>query len=347
MDRRIGKRYKFNRDTKGADKQLDDLFAIFINAKASEGRSKRTIESYTEYYRYFCNYMDSVGIERTFTAVTPNALRAYMNWMLHGQRKWEGHPHKSEENMTLGLSPVTVNTKMKAIKAMFRFLHEEGVIDYNPAARIGKVPEPEKKIRILTVDEMQRLLDAPDKRTYAGFRDYTAMHVLIDSFARVGELLSLRESSIDFKIGMVHFDAEIVKTRRGRSVPVSDYTLRLLKELIKENADFESDYLFLSNYGEPLRDDRLRDRIKQHAKKAGIDANVFLHLFRHTSATIFMEKGGSLRHLAAILGHTDPRSTMRYTTPSDRALKAQHNAFSPLNDVLSPLKKPRKTKRKQ
>ncbi|WP_342480389.1 tyrosine-type recombinase/integrase [Paenibacillus sp. FSL L8-0340] len=329
-------KYKLTRSTRAADKQLDDLFRIFINAKLSEGRAPRTLESYEEYYRYFCRYLDKCGIEKVFSSVTPELLRSYMGWMLYGQLKWNEHPHKSQDNMTLGLSPVTVNTKMKLIKAMFRFLHEEGIIPRNPAARIGKVREPENMIRILTVEELQQLLDAIVTDSYPDFRDFVAINVLIDSFARVGEILSLIETSIDFKLGMLHFDADIVTTRKGRSVPVSNSTLRLLKILINMNGEFESEYIFLTKQGRRLRDDRLRDRIKKHARSAGIDANLFLHLFRHTSATMFMENGGSMRHLSAILGRTDPRSTMRYTTPSDRSLKEQHLSFSPMNDVLNP-----------
>ncbi|MNN02829.1 Tyrosine recombinase XerC [compost metagenome] len=328
--------YGFAHNDGSGDMRLDNLFQIFICAKLSEGKSKRTIESYTEYYRYFCRYLDSCGIDKVFSVVTPSLLRSYMGWMLYGQLKWKDHPHKNERNMTKGLSPVTVNTKMKALKAMFRFLHEDGVIPHNPAARVGKAQETENEIRILTVDEMQRLLRVPDKDTYPGFRDYTALHVLIDSFARAGELLSLKESNIDFTRGVLHFDAEIVKTRKGRSVPVSDYTLRLLMILIHENRKFESDYIFLTSKGTRLRDDRLRDRFKYYAKKADIDANVFLHQLRHTAATLFMDNGGSLRHLAAMLGHKDIRSTMRYTTPTDRALKEQHAGHSVIHDVLKP-----------
>ncbi|NJJ38408.1 tyrosine-type recombinase/integrase [Paenibacillus apii] len=329
--------YEFVRNAGSGDMRLDELFEIFIYAKLSEGKAERTIESYTEYYRYFCRYLDACGIAKMFSSVTPSLLRNYMGWMLYGQLKWNEHPHKSEKNMTKGLSPVTVNTKMKTLKAMFRFLHEDGVIPHNPAARVGKAREPENEIRILTVEEMQRLLRAPDKDTYPGFRDFVAMHVLIDSFARAGELLSLKVSNVDFNRGVLHFEADIVKTRKGRSVPVSAYTLQLLTILIHENRNFESEYIFLTKKGKPLRDDRLRERVKLHAKNAGIDANVFLHQLRHTAATMFMDKGGSLRHLAAMLGHTDLRSTMRYTTPTDRGLKEQHAGYSVMNDVLGVL----------
>ncbi|WP_110930577.1 tyrosine-type recombinase/integrase [Paenibacillus bouchesdurhonensis] len=345
MDKRVGKNYKFTRSSKAANKPLDDLFDIFYAGKVAEGRSPRTLEMYSEGFRYLTEYMENVGVERTFNAVTPDLLRSYIAWMLHGKRKWEGHAHKSEEDKTVGLSPVTVNTKIKPLKTMFRYLNEEGHIDHDPCARIKKIHEPEKKIRVLTVGELQKLLAAPDRKTYAGFRDYVAMNVLIDSFARIGEILSIKKADIDFKLGMIWFDEKIVKTRKGRAVPVTKRTLRLLKELIKENEDFDTEYVFVTNYGEPIRDDRLRDRLKQHAKAAGLNVRVHPHLFRHTSATMFLEKGGDLRHLASILGHTDLRMVMKYTHLSDRAIKAQHELYSPINDVVKPLNRERKRKR--
>ncbi|AWB46969.1 integrase [Paenibacillus sp. CAA11] len=324
---------------------MDELFEIFYNAKTAEGRSPRTLEAYTEGYRHLCEYMEMIGVERTQTAVTPDLLRSYISWMLHGKRKWEGHAHKSEDSMTLGLSPVTINTKIKVIKGMFRYLNEEGHINHDPTARIKKLNEPVKKLKIMSVEEMRRLLNQPNRKTYAGFRDHVAMCVLIDSFARISEVLSLKITDIDFKLGMLFFDEKIVKTRRGRSVPVTKRTLRLLKELIRENEEFESEYIFLTNYGEPIRDDRLRDRIKQHAKNAGLKIRVHPHLFRHTSATMFLENGGDLRHLAGIMGHSDLRMVMRYTHISDKALKAQHEQYTPMHDVLGKRSLERKIKR--
>ncbi|WP_418039225.1 tyrosine-type recombinase/integrase [Paenibacillus xylanilyticus] len=347
IDKRLGKKYKFARPTKATNKQLDDLFDIFRSAKAAEGRSPRTLEKYEENYRHFCDYLTNNEIERTFTAVTPDVVRSYMHWMLHSKRRFEGHAHKSDAEKTIGLSQVTVNTKIGTLKTMFTFLLREGITTYDPTARISKVTEPQKKTRILTVEEMQKLLAAPNVRTYAGFRDYVAMHILIDSFARIGEILSIKETDVDFKLGMIYFDEKTVKTRRGRAVPVSKRTLRLIKELIRENEDFNSEYLILNNYGEKLRDDRLRDRIKQHAATAGLNVRVTPHLFRHTGATLFLENGGDLRHLSGILGHSDMRMVMRYTHLSDKALKAQHDLYTPMNEVIKPLNNQRKTKRKK
>lgn len=347
MDKRIGKQYKFSRGTtKNADKTLADLFDVFYHAKTAEGRSPRTLEMYRENMGYLCEYLDTLGLDRTMTSVTPDLIRSYMSWMLHGKRKWQGHAHKAEKDQTIGLSPVTVNTKIKSLRTMFRFLHDEGHITANPCARIGKIPEPAKDIKIMSVDEMRQLLAEPNRKSYAGFRDYVAINLLLDTYGRIGETMSLRESDVDFKRGFVYFDESTVKTRRGRHVPVSLRTLRLLKELIAENADFDTDYIFLTNYGQPIRHDQFRHRLKQHARNAGIELRIYPHLFRHTAATMFLENGGDLRHLATILGHSDLRMVMRYTHLSDKSIQAQHKRYSPLDrDIVAPLQRPRRMKR--
>lgn len=345
MDKRIGKRYKNARSEAVAGKSLDELFEIFRAAKIAEGRSPRTLEMYEENYRYFCKYLAEKGIERSFLAVTPELLRSYLAWLLHSVRKWDGHPHKAERNMTLGLDPVTVNTKLKSLRTMFRFLEDEGYIDRDPTAKIRKVKEPEKEITIMSIEDLKKLLAAPDQRTFAGFRDYVAMNLLIDSFCRIGEVLSLQKEDADLARGSIYIKETVAKSRRGRKVPIQKRTARLVSELIRECEDFDTDYIFVTNYGGPLRDDRFRDRLKQYAAKAGISIRVHPHLFRHTSATMFLENGGSERYLAEIMGHADLRMVSKYTHLSDKSVKEKHEQFSPMNNIISGLQKERKTKR--
>lgn len=344
MDKRIGKRPRFDRVAYDVDRSLDDVFSVFYHAKVAERRSARTLETYRENFKQFCDYMDLFAIEKTVSNVTPEMLRSYMAWLTE-KRKWDGHPHKSEENMTPGLSPVTVNTRMKTIRTMFRFLAEEGIVPSDPCARVKKASEPKSEIIVMNEGHLRALLSAPDQRTYAGFRDYVTMNVLLDTFGRIGEVLALRKQDIDLSLGTVSFIAENVKTRRGRHVPILKRTARLLAELIEECADFDSDYVFLANYGERISYDQFRRRLIQHAKTAGIDIRVHAHLFRHTAATMFLENGGEIRHLAKILGHTDLRMTMRYTHLSDESIRLQHEQSTPINNIMRKLENPRKIKR--
>ncbi|ASS75188.1 hypothetical protein CIG75_09470 [Tumebacillus algifaecis] len=85
-----------------------------------------------------------------------------------------------------------------------------------------------------------------------------------------------------------------------------------------------------------------RDILQFHyAINTGLTIRVHPHLFRHTSATLFLEQGGEIRHLAKILGHADLRMVMRYTHLSNKSIKVQHEKFSPLNHIVGKLNKDR------
>lgn len=344
MDKRIGRRTRIERKSYEVDRPLDEMFNILYHAKVAEGLSPRTLEMYRENFDQFCEYLDLFAVKKTVSNVTPELLRSYMAWLM-GRRKWENNPHKSEENKTKGLSPVTVNTRMKTLRTMFRFLADEELIPADPCARVKKATEPKQEIRVMNEEQIRTLLATPDQRTYAGFRDIVAMNVLLDTSGRIGEVLALKKEDIDLTLGTVTFDANNVKTRQGRHVPILKRTSRLLAELMEESADFGSDYVFLTNYGEQLTDDQFRRRLRQHANKAGLNIRIYPHLFRHSAATMYLENGGEIRHLAKLLGHRDLRQTMRYTHLSDKSLRAQHEKSTVINNVMRKMERPRIIKR--
>ena len=344
MDKRIGRRPRIERKLYEIDRPLDELFGVFYHAKIAEGRAPRTLEMYRENFDQFCAYLDTFAVDKTVSNVTPELLRSYMAWLM-GRRKWEDNPHKSEDNKTKGLSPVTVNTRMKSLRTMFRFLADEEIIPVDPCARVKKAAEPTQEIRVMNADQIRKLLAAPDIRTYAGFRDHVAMNVLLDTFGRIGEVLALKKEDVDLTLGTVSFDAYNVKTRHGRHVPILKQTARLLADLIEESADFNSEYIFLANYGERITDDQFRRRLRQHAENAGLTLRIYPHLFRHSAATMYLENGGEIRHLAKILGHRDLRQTMRYTHISDKSIREQHEKSTPINNIMRKMERPRKVKR--
>jgi len=265
--------------------------------------------------------------------------------MLKEKRKWEGHAHKAEKDKTVGLSPVTVNTRLKGLRTMFNFLYDEDYIQNNPMAKIKPVIEPESEIEVMSGEQLERLLKMPNRKTYVGFRDFVFMNVLIDGFFRLNEAVKIKVSDIDFNLELITIPANNVKVRRSKKVPISKGTLRLLADLIKENEDFDSEFIFLTNYGENIADDRMRDRIKIYAEKAGLEINVYPHLFRHSAATIYLENGGEVRFLAEMLGHRDLRMVMRYTHLSKKSVKEMHSKYSAIHNITNKLSKDRRTHR--
>ncbi len=342
MGERVGKRVKNDREVVKQDFTLQYLFEKFYTAKVAEGRTDKTLNSYRENFNFLLEYLNCKGIEPNSNLMTSETMRNYIVYMLKEKIRFDGHTYKDNKEKTVGLSPVTVNTRLKTLRTLFKFLCEENLMESNPLQSVKKVVENDNAITILTVNELQRLLNTPNQRRYSDFRDYVLMNVLLDSFLRINEALSLKASDIDTEAGVLTIRSETSKSRRTRLIPIQKSTLKLLQELISENDDFETDYIFLANYGEPMEANHFRKRLKQFVTKAGIEKRVHPHLFRHTGATLFLEAGGDIRHLQLILGHKDLRMVLKYTHLSNQALKNQHNKFSPLNAIKSKLGKERK-----
>ncbi|MFY0762123.1 site-specific integrase [Metabacillus dongyingensis] len=113
-------------------------------------------------------------------------------------------------------------------------------------------------MEVLSVDELKRLLGAMDRRDYASFRDYVVVNVILDTLCRVGEILSLRLTDDDLSRKEVVIQAQNTKTRKGRILPIQPRTSRLISELMAEVSEFEGEYIFLANYGEPLTTNNFR-----------------------------------------------------------------------------------------
>ncbi|MGG1684883.1 tyrosine-type recombinase/integrase [Pseudalkalibacillus sp. NRS-1564] len=324
---------------------MDALFESFINSKIAEGRAESTVDKYCLYYRFFAEYLDAKGIERNVHIISTKVIRDYVAWMLEDRVKFDGHKYKPDEVKTPGLSPCSVNDRLKSLKTIFRFFESENVIDSNPTQSIKYVREVDEDVQVLTADELRALLNAADQRKYSDFRDYVLMTLLIDSFMRINEATSIKQSDVDFSAQIVIVRAAVAKSRKSRIIPLQKKTISLLRELLKETEEFESDYVFLANYGERLQPNHFRNQLRKYAKRAGIDRRVHPHLFRHTGATMALEAGMDIRHLQMLMGHSDLRMLIRYTHLSQKSLKKQHADFSPLNEVLGKLNKDRKIKR--
>lgn len=345
-DKRAGKRVKNDRSSQRISYELNDLFELFKRLRRSEGISDATFVQYNNNFRFFSDYLDSVNIPLDIRHIDDEIIRDYIIYMRDEIVRFDKHRFKSEAEKTVGLAPSTINTRLKTLKTMFNRLFNDGYISVNPVRGIRNVAEYDSEIEILSETELKSLFKAPNQRRYADFRDYVLMNFLLDSMARIGETTKLKIHNFDFNSHLVNIPAEIAKNRRHRIIPLNTSTIRLVKELVQENeSDFDTDYVFLTNYGEPLTPDHFRKRLNNFALKVGINKNIHPHLFRHTGATMFLENGGDIRHLQKLLGHSDLRMVERYTHLSNMSITKQHAKYSGINNVLSKQSKPRKIKR--
>ncbi|MEI3606895.1 tyrosine-type recombinase/integrase [Pseudogracilibacillus sp. SE30717A] len=328
------------------DTRLEVIFSTFIRDRKAEGVGDRAVEDYEYSFKYLLKYLDLVGEEHDIRNVTEDVIRDYIVHMQEETVKFEGHPFKTDKDKEKGLSVSTINTRIKSLRTLFNRLETSGAWEGNIFKNIKNLRQPVERIEILTPKEIRELLRIPDRRSYAGFRDYVIIHFLLDSMIRIGEAVQLIKSDFDFGGRSVTVPAHVAKNKNFRIVPLSDKTLRLIKELIEENeTDFDSEYIFLTNYGEPIDSERFRTRLKEFVKQTSIKKNVYPHLLRHTAATSFLQNGGDIRHLQMILGHADLRMVQRYTHLSNPSLARQHGRYTIMNDLEGKLEKPRKIKR--
>ncbi|MDR4959667.1 tyrosine-type recombinase/integrase [Bacillus sp. FSL K6-3846] len=349
-ENRKGKRVKSGRSTvktlRKGTYDLEYIFERLYDAKRAEDVVQETIDRYQRACEYLTLYAGTIGLDADIRHIDVDFARGFVSWLRTEKVKFDGHKFKLDKHKTKGLSARSVNDYIKTVRTFFRFAVKEGYTDENPFQDISLINAPENPVNILTPDEMRSLLKTMDQRLYVEFRDYVAVTCLIDSMMRVGEVMSIKEQNIDFGSKMLVLEGKDVKNRKGRFVPLEDDTLRLLRELIRENEDFDSDYVFLANYGEKMTTNNFRQRLNTYAERAGIKKRVHPHLIRHTGATMFLEDGGDIRHLQMILGHKDLRMVMRYTHLSKKALTEEHSKHSPLLQIKENSNKKRKTRRR-
>ncbi|MDY0952066.1 site-specific integrase [Bacillus thuringiensis] len=114
--------------------------------------------------------------------------------------------------------------------------------------QVKDVNELQEENFVLTVDELRRLLDAPNKRSYSDFRDYVIMNILLDTFLRISEALSLTVNDIDFSTKVIKIRATVAKSRKAPTVPIKNTTANLLKVLIKEMEKYKKDPIIQYSY---------------------------------------------------------------------------------------------------
>ncbi|MCY9695365.1 tyrosine-type recombinase/integrase [Paenibacillus alginolyticus] len=218
---------------------------------------------------------------------------------------------------------------------MFNFIASEKLITVNPVANIKQPRFDNEDKETFSDEHIQRLIAAPDTNTYAGLRDRTLILLLADGGFRIQEAIRLTTEFIDIKARCVHLPAWMNKNRKPRTVPLSAEVIREVAALINENRrNFgEVEHVFLANYGDPLKADHFRKRLKGHAVKAGIigDLQVSPHQFRSYFLTQFLLNGGDVFSAQRIVAHSSIQTTRRYVKLNDENIRQQHAQYSPIS----------------
>jgi len=216
-----------------------------------------------------------------------------------------------------GAATSTVCRKLTTIKQFYRYLVAERHLAADPTAGV-EVPRQVKKLpAALTLDEVERLLDAPDVSKLAGLRDRAMLEVLYATGLRVSELVNLTRGDVNMKIGFVRC---VGKGNKERIVPLGSVAVGWLQHYLAARDD-DAPALFPGRRRRPITRAAFWQTIKRLAGRAGILKNISPHTLRHSFATHLLERGADLRAIQEMLGHSSITTTQIYTHVSSDFLR--------------------------
>ncbi|MEC0664705.1 tyrosine-type recombinase/integrase [Priestia flexa] len=314
---------------------FDEALDLFVKAKEAEGVRTRTVKDYLKHIEWFKRYLSDFHPQCIYIDnLTPTIIRDYVRYMKNERRPYEGVEKRERDRK--GLSINTINIRLRTLKSMCNIWHADGYIESNPMKGIKQLRNPhEDEINGFSDEEVRALLRAPSERQYAGWRDKVLMLLLLDTGLRINEAVTLQIDALDTKRRTLRVKSEIAKNGKPREVPISREVLKALTELYSESASYfgETDYIFLSAYGEPLSADTFRRRLWNYAKDCGIK-QATPHMFRHTFCRDYILNGGDIFTLQRIVDHADISTTRRYIQMDDHHVRGQHNRYSPLRKFI-------------
>ena len=233
-----------------------------------------------------------------------------------------------------GIAASSMARMISSVRSFYRYLQIDGYLGQDPTELLETPRQPKHLPEVLTIEEVERILDAIDLSKPEGQRDRCLIELLYSCGLRVSEVCALRLSDLFFDEGFVRV---IGKGDKQRVVPISPRAMHEVHNWLDARADIavkpeDEDVLFVSaRRGRRLSRVTVFHNIKQHVAAAGIDKSVSPHTFRHTFATHLLEGGASLPAIQAMLGHEDIGTTEIYTHLDSAYLRQQVLEHFPRN----------------
>ncbi len=278
-----------------------------------KGLSKNTLESYRRDLNKFTAYLSKLDVNDP---------------ALVGKTEINGFLMVLKNNNS---ASSTISRTIASLRSFFTFLVQEGYLDNNPALDLES-PKIEKKLpRVLTTDEIDRLLGQPKLAEHKGLRDKAMLELLYASGIRVSELIDLNLSDFDPLVGYLRCRG---KGQKERIVPIGSVAINYVNEymsgarsrLCKSNGETA---LFVNQHGNRMTRQGFWKILKKYALKSNINGEITPHTIRHSFATHLLENGADLRSVQEMLGHSDITTTQVYTQITRRKIREIYDKAHP------------------
>jgi integrase/recombinase XerD len=318
---RSPKKRKTELDTPLPPTRLSALLTEHVNALRVRDYSEHTLRNRHLHVRLFLEWCAERGLTEP-TEITRPVLERYQRHLFH-QRKRNGEP----------LTFRSQHIHLVALRSWFRWMTRQNHILHNPASEL-ELPRLGHRLpkHVLTIEEVERVLQQPDIRDPLGLRDRAILEVLYSTGIRRMEVIHLKLFDLDVERGTLLIRQG--KGKKDRFVPIGERAIAWVQKYIREARPrlvVEPDHgaLFLSRTGEEVSRDHMSLMVRMYVLKAKIGKTGACHLFRHTMATLMLEGGADVRFIQQMLGHASLSTTEIYTHVSIRMLKQVHNATHP------------------
>lgn len=289
------------------DKYIQDyLYSLRYELKLSDN----TYKSYKYDLDHFNSYLESININ-DLKAINEKIIIDYLKTISKN-------------------SPKTVSRKITSIRNFFNYLLKINIIKESPCIYIENPKIPKTLPNVLTVEEVNKLLDVNLINKY-DYRNKAMLELLYATGLRISELINLKVNDVNFINNVVICFG---KGKKERIVPVDDNTLKHIKNYLEyRNSFFKgnkySDYLFLNNAGGKISRQGFMKNLRQILLKLNIDKNITPHMLRHSFATHMLNNGADLRSIQLLLGHSDISTTKIYTHISNKKIESDYQKYHP------------------
>lgn len=229
----------------------------------------------------------------------------------------------------------SIARKLAALRALFRFLLQEGAVTANPA-KLAPTPKQDERLpEYLYADEMEALLSTPDEATALGQRDRAILELLYATGVRVSELVAMDVSEINFEERSIRV---IGKGNRERVVLMGERAAQALRRYLADGRELllragtspDREAVFLNKAGGRLSVRGVQQRVSKHVLEAAASSRITPHALRHSFATHMLDGGADLRSIQVLLGHASLSTVGIYTHVTTERMKQVYRAAHPL-----------------
>ena len=293
----------------------------FFQAMLMRNGSEHTNETREFILRRFCRWCNERGIESA-NDVTPRILAAYQRHLFHHRNKRTGKPLQFNTQLTY----------LTSLRSWFVWLAQTGWIEED-VARDMELPKEERRLpaNVLTVEEVERMLNEADVTKPLGIRDRAILETFYSTGMRANELAQLEVYDLEASRQVINIRQG--KGKKDRVAPIGKRALMWLEKYIHDVrpqlvARTNTNTLFVSCNGRGIHRTNISGIVRRYRRRAGLKAGS-AHLLRHTAATLMLENGADLRSLQMFLGHERLNTTQLYTHVTIARLKEVHERTHP------------------